>query len=216
VDLDGWMSLSGIINSHLIMAFTVARAGTGAQRRPFPPRIAAAELRGGIAPHRADCATDLKAIRPLRDARAGSIGGRALPMRAAPTLGADFAEAVLGVIGLDAAAVADRRARAPGEQLVQYPSTTELRILSVETLLPRRPDHGAPARGAGRGLDPDQRTAPHAGRRAADVFRVRSIGSASTGLRMLSETVSGAFSTIAARLRVGAPGRRRAKYASWE
>src|SRR5262249_2297895 len=58
-----WMSLSGIFNSHLIMAACVERVGTEAQKRAYLPRFAAGELRGGLALTEPDCGTDLQAIR---------------------------------------------------------------------------------------------------------------------------------------------------------
>lgn len=58
-----WMSLSGIINSHLIMAHIVARKGTEEQRAEFLPRFATGELRGGLGLTEPDCGTDLQAIR---------------------------------------------------------------------------------------------------------------------------------------------------------
>jgi alkylation response protein AidB-like acyl-CoA dehydrogenase len=58
-----WMSVGGIINSHLIMAMAVQRFGTQAQKEAFLPRFASAELRGGIALTEPDCGTDLQAIR---------------------------------------------------------------------------------------------------------------------------------------------------------
>ena len=58
-----WMSISGIINSHLIMAATVLRSGTEAQKRDLLPRFASGELRGGIGLTEADAGTDLQAIR---------------------------------------------------------------------------------------------------------------------------------------------------------
>jgi alkylation response protein AidB-like acyl-CoA dehydrogenase len=58
-----WMSLSGIINSHLIMAHIVATKGTEEQRAEFLPRFATGELRGGLALTEPDCGTDLQAIR---------------------------------------------------------------------------------------------------------------------------------------------------------
>ncbi len=57
-----WMSVGGIINSHLIMAAAVQRFGTDAQKRTFLPRFATGELRGGIALTEPDCGTDLQAI----------------------------------------------------------------------------------------------------------------------------------------------------------
>ena len=58
-----WMSLSGVINSHLIMASAVLRHGTEAQRRELLPRFASGELRGGIGLTEPDAGTDLQAIR---------------------------------------------------------------------------------------------------------------------------------------------------------
>jgi alkylation response protein AidB-like acyl-CoA dehydrogenase len=57
------MSVSGIINSHIIMAAALQRNGTEEQKRAFLPRFATGELRGGIALTEPDCGTDLQAIR---------------------------------------------------------------------------------------------------------------------------------------------------------
>ena len=58
-----WMSVSGIFNSHLIMAAAVQRFGTEKQKKTFLPRFASGEVRGGIALTEPDCGTDLQAIR---------------------------------------------------------------------------------------------------------------------------------------------------------
>jgi alkylation response protein AidB-like acyl-CoA dehydrogenase len=58
-----WMSLTGVINTHLMVAELVRRYGTGEQRAQFLPRLAAAELRGGLALTEPDCGTDLQAVR---------------------------------------------------------------------------------------------------------------------------------------------------------
>ncbi len=58
-----WMSVTGIFNSHLIMAATVERFGTEAQKERFLPRFASGELRGGVGLTEPDCGTDLQAIR---------------------------------------------------------------------------------------------------------------------------------------------------------
>ncbi len=58
-----WMSISGIINSHLIMASAVQRHGTEAQKRDLLPRFASGELRGGVGLTEPDAGTDLQAIR---------------------------------------------------------------------------------------------------------------------------------------------------------
>ncbi|HQZ13619.1 MAG TPA: acyl-CoA dehydrogenase family protein [Devosia sp.] len=58
-----WMSLSGVINSHLIMSMIVQRSGTEEQKQHWLPRFASGELRGGIGLTEPDCGTDLQAIR---------------------------------------------------------------------------------------------------------------------------------------------------------
>jgi alkylation response protein AidB-like acyl-CoA dehydrogenase len=58
-----WMSVSGIINSHLIMAHIVAKMGTEEQKQHFLPKFASGEVRGGLALTEPDCGTDLQAIR---------------------------------------------------------------------------------------------------------------------------------------------------------
>jgi alkylation response protein AidB-like acyl-CoA dehydrogenase len=58
-----WMSLTGIFNSHLIMAAAVERFGTPAQKDYYLPKFVSGELRGGLALTEPDCGTDLQAIR---------------------------------------------------------------------------------------------------------------------------------------------------------
>jgi alkylation response protein AidB-like acyl-CoA dehydrogenase len=66
-----WMSISGIVNSHLIMAMVVQRNGTDEQKAEFLPRFATGELRGGVGLTEPDCGTDLQAIRTVAK-RAGN------------------------------------------------------------------------------------------------------------------------------------------------
>ena len=70
-----WMSVSGIINSHLIMAAAVERHGTEAQKESYLPRFATGELRGGVALTEPDAGTDLQAIRTVAK-REGNEGYR--------------------------------------------------------------------------------------------------------------------------------------------
>jgi alkylation response protein AidB-like acyl-CoA dehydrogenase len=58
-----WMSLTGVINSHLMMGHLINRFGTDDQRAAFLPALAAGDLRGGLALTEPDCGTDLQAIR---------------------------------------------------------------------------------------------------------------------------------------------------------
>lgn len=60
---DVWMAITGIFNSHLIMAAAVERFGTDEQKRSWLPRFATGEVRGGLALTEPDCGTDLQAIR---------------------------------------------------------------------------------------------------------------------------------------------------------
>ena len=62
-----WMSVSGIFNSHLIMAAAVERAGTDEQKAIWLPKFASGELRGGIALTEPDAGTDLQGIRTRAD-----------------------------------------------------------------------------------------------------------------------------------------------------
>ena len=72
-----WMSLSGIFNSHLIMAACVARMGTPAQKDFYLPKFASGEIRGGLALTEPDAGTDLQAIRTraVRDGNGYVING---------------------------------------------------------------------------------------------------------------------------------------------
>jgi alkylation response protein AidB-like acyl-CoA dehydrogenase len=58
-----WMSLTGIFNSHLMMAMLVEKFGSTEQKARFLPRMAAGELRGALGLTEPDAGTDLAAIR---------------------------------------------------------------------------------------------------------------------------------------------------------
>jgi alkylation response protein AidB-like acyl-CoA dehydrogenase len=60
-----WMSLTGIFNSHLMMALVVQKFGTEKQREYWLPRFATGEMRGGIGLTEPDAGTDLQAIRTV-------------------------------------------------------------------------------------------------------------------------------------------------------
>ena len=65
----GWMSLSGVLNSHLIMAYMVATNGTQEQKERFLPLMATGEKRGGICITEPNAGSDVQAIetRAVRD-----------------------------------------------------------------------------------------------------------------------------------------------------
>jgi alkylation response protein AidB-like acyl-CoA dehydrogenase len=58
-----WMAPTGIFNSHLICAMAIEKFGTAAQKAKWLPRMAAGELRGGLALTEPDAGTDLQGIR---------------------------------------------------------------------------------------------------------------------------------------------------------
>ncbi len=58
-----WMAITGIFNSHLIMACAVERFGTLAQKAHWLPKFASGEIRGGLALTEPNAGTDLQAIR---------------------------------------------------------------------------------------------------------------------------------------------------------
>ncbi len=72
-----WMAITGIFNSHLIMAAAVERFGTPEQKAKWLPRFASGELRGGLALTEPNAGTDLQAIRTTarRDPGSGSGAG---------------------------------------------------------------------------------------------------------------------------------------------
>ena len=74
----GWMSVSGIINTHFIVAYMVLRHGTDEQKRRHLPRMAAGELRGAFSMSEPDCGSDVAAIktRAARDGDSYVIDGQ--------------------------------------------------------------------------------------------------------------------------------------------
>jgi alkylation response protein AidB-like acyl-CoA dehydrogenase len=59
----GWMSLAGVINSHLIMAYIITHHGTDEQRKRFLPGMASGEKRGGLALTEPHAGSDVQSIR---------------------------------------------------------------------------------------------------------------------------------------------------------
>ncbi len=60
-----WMSLTGIFNSHLMMATVVQRFGTDRQKEYWLPKFASGEMRGGLGLTEPDAGTDLQGIRTV-------------------------------------------------------------------------------------------------------------------------------------------------------
>ncbi len=59
----GWMSLAGVINSHLIMAYIIANHGSDEQKTRFLPAMATGEKRGGLALTEPHAGSDVQSIR---------------------------------------------------------------------------------------------------------------------------------------------------------
>lgn len=60
-----WMAITGIFNSHLIMAAAIERFGTPQQKAKWLPKMASGELRGGLALTEPNAGTDLQSIRSV-------------------------------------------------------------------------------------------------------------------------------------------------------
>jgi alkylation response protein AidB-like acyl-CoA dehydrogenase len=58
----GWMSVSGIVNTHFIVAWMIAQHGTAEQRAHYLPRMAAGEIRGAFSMSEPGCGSDVSAI----------------------------------------------------------------------------------------------------------------------------------------------------------
>ena len=58
----GWMSVSGIINTHFIVAYMLMRHGTEQQKARLLPRMAEGETRGAFSMSEPDCGSDVAAI----------------------------------------------------------------------------------------------------------------------------------------------------------
>ncbi len=63
----GWMSVSGVINTHFIVAYMVNQHGTEEQKQRWLPRMAAGELRGAFSMSEPGCGSDVAAIRTRAD-----------------------------------------------------------------------------------------------------------------------------------------------------
>src|SRR4051794_10167065 len=59
----GWMSVSGIVNTHFIVAYMLMQHGTDEQKKHFLPRMAAGEIRGAFSMSEPGCGSDVSAIR---------------------------------------------------------------------------------------------------------------------------------------------------------
>ncbi|MBK9476642.1 MAG: acyl-CoA dehydrogenase family protein [Tetrasphaera sp.] len=69
----GWMSVSGIINTHFIVAYMLLQHGTEEQKQHYLPKMATGEIRGAFSMSEPGLGSDVAAIRTkaVRDADSG-------------------------------------------------------------------------------------------------------------------------------------------------
>ena len=58
----GWMSVSGVINTHFIVAYMLLKHGTDAQRQKYLPRMTTGEIRGAFSMSEPDVGSDVGAV----------------------------------------------------------------------------------------------------------------------------------------------------------
>jgi len=65
----GWMSITGVINTHFIVSFLIEKFGTNEQKHRFLPDMAAGQMHGGFSMSEPNCGSDVQAIetRAVRD-----------------------------------------------------------------------------------------------------------------------------------------------------
>ncbi len=59
----GWMSVSGVINTHFILSYMIGQHGTAEQKQNYLPRMATGELRGAFSMSEPGLGSDVAAIR---------------------------------------------------------------------------------------------------------------------------------------------------------
>jgi alkylation response protein AidB-like acyl-CoA dehydrogenase len=74
----GWMSLSGVINTHFIVAYLLRQHGTERQRSRLLPKMASGEIRAAFSMSEPDCGSDVAAIktRAIRDGDEWVVDGQ--------------------------------------------------------------------------------------------------------------------------------------------
>ena len=59
----GWMSVSGIVNTHFIVAYMIIQHGTEEQKQHYLPKMATGEIRGAFSMSEPGCGSDVSAIK---------------------------------------------------------------------------------------------------------------------------------------------------------
>ncbi len=75
----GWISISGIVNTHFIGSYLLMKFGTDAQKQRYLPQMATGELRASFSLSEPECGSDVQAIKSTavrRDDGAYEINGQ--------------------------------------------------------------------------------------------------------------------------------------------
>jgi alkylation response protein AidB-like acyl-CoA dehydrogenase len=59
----GWMSITGVINTHFLVAYLIENYGTDEQKQRFLPKLATGEYHGGYSMSEPGCGSDVQSIR---------------------------------------------------------------------------------------------------------------------------------------------------------
>ena len=74
----GWMSVSGVINTHFIVAYMLMQHGTEQQKEKYLPRMATGEVRGSFSMSEPGCGSDVAAIqsKAVREGEGWMLNGQ--------------------------------------------------------------------------------------------------------------------------------------------
>ncbi len=74
----GWMSVSGVINTHFIVAYLLRQHGSDEQKQRLLPLMATGEVRGGFSMSEPHCGSDVSAIKSkaVRDGEEWTLNGQ--------------------------------------------------------------------------------------------------------------------------------------------
>ena len=74
----GWMSVSGVINTHFIVAYMLMKHGTQAQKEKYLPKMATGEIRGAFSMSEPGLGSDVAAVstKAVKDAEGYTITGQ--------------------------------------------------------------------------------------------------------------------------------------------
>jgi alkylation response protein AidB-like acyl-CoA dehydrogenase len=70
----GWISISGVVNTHFIGSYLLMKFGTDEQKQSFLPRMATGELRAAFSLSEPECGSDVQGIKSVasKDAESGT------------------------------------------------------------------------------------------------------------------------------------------------